>query len=111
MKIALFAAGSLFVANVFSVLMVQAEARGRAVIAGLTEMAFWIANIIAIRYAVDSFNLSLVIACLLSCFLSTYIATYLGHQNIESEIDSEQDSALEALDARVRALEGDSRGV
>jgi len=111
MKIALSAAGSLFVANVFSVLMVQAEARGRAVMAGLTEMAYWIANIIAIRYAVNSFNLSLVVACLLSCFLSTYVATRFGHQNIENEIDSEQDNALETLDARVRALEGDSRGV
>ena len=45
MKIALLAALALGVANVFSVLMVQAEARGRPVVAGLTEVGFWVANI------------------------------------------------------------------
>ena len=49
MKIALLAALSLGVANVFSVLMVQAEARGRPHVAGMTEVGYWLANISALR--------------------------------------------------------------
>ena len=56
MKIALLAALSLGVANVFSVLMVQAEARGRPHVAGMTEVGYWLANIFCIKTAVSHFT-------------------------------------------------------
>jgi len=111
MKIALFAAGSLFIANIFSVLMVQAEARGRSFIAGITEMAYWLANISATRYAVTSFHLNLVVCCVVAAFFSTWLATHVGHKNIEDVTDIRQDGELDALEARLKALEADSKGV
>ena len=110
MKIALFAAGSLFIANIFSVLMVQAEARGRSFIAGITEMAYWLANIVATRYAVTSFHLDLVICCTISAFFSTWLATHIGHKQIDDVTDSRQDNELSELEARLEALEADSKG-
>jgi hypothetical protein len=106
MKLALLAALSLGVANVFSVLMVQAEARGRPVVAGLTEVGFWIANIFCIKTAVSNFTWQLVVFCLISAYISTYFATRHGHEGIEDVTDVRQDYDLAALEARVDYLEG-----
>jgi hypothetical protein len=107
MKIALLAALSLAIANVFSVLMVQAEARGRSHIAGLTEVGFWIANIFAVKCAVTHFTWQLIVCCLVSAYVSTYFATHHGHQNIEDPVDERQDSELAELESRIEVLEGE----
>ena len=105
MKIALLAALALGVANVFSVLMVQAEARGRPVVAGLTEVGYWLANIFCIKTAVSNFTWQLVCFCLVSAYISTYFATRHGHENIEDVTDVRQDSELNKLEERVDVLE------
>jgi len=107
MKIALLAALALGVANVFSVLMVQAEARGRPVVAGLTEVGFWVANIFCIKTAVNHFTLQLVIFCVISAYISTYFATRHGHENIEDVTDVRQDNELSLLEERIETLEAD----
>ena len=107
MKIALLAALSLGVANVFSVLMVQAESRGRPVVAGLTEIAYWFANILTIRWAVSSFTWELALFCSCSAYLSTYFATKHGHEGIDDPVDARQDSVLDSLAKRLAALEGE----
>jgi len=107
MKIALLAAIALGVANVFSVLMVQAEARGRPVVAGLTEVGFWVANIFCIKTAVNHFTLQLVIFCVISAYISTYFATRHGHENIEDVTDVRQDNELSLLEERIETLEAD----
>ena len=107
MKIALLAAIALGVANVFSVLMVQAEARGRPVVAGLTEVGFWVANIFCIKTAVDHFTWQLVIFCVISAYISTYFATRHGHENIEDVTDVRQDNELSLLEERIETLEAD----
>ena len=107
MKIALLAAIALGVANVFSVLMVQAEARGRPVVAGLTEVGFWVANIFCIKTAVNHFTLQLVIFCVISAYISTYFATRHGHENIEDVTDVRQDNELSLLEERIEILEAD----
>ena len=106
MKLALLAAWSLGIANVFSVLMVQAEARGRPVVAGLTEVGFWLANILCIKTAVNDFTWQLVVFCIISAYISTYFATRHGHENIEDVTDVRQDYDLAALEERVDYLEG-----
>ena len=106
MKLALLAALSLGIANVFSVLMVQAEARGRPVVAGLTEVGFWLANIFCIKTAVNDFTWQLVVFCIISAYISTYFATRHGHENIEDVTDVRQDYDLAALEERVDYLEG-----
>lgn len=106
MKIALLAALSLGVANIFSVLMVQAEARGRAHIAGLTEVGYWLANIFAVKCAVTHFTLLLIVLCLISAYVSTYAATHHGHESIEDPIDLRQDTELAELEERIEVLEG-----
>lgn len=106
MTFALLAALSLGVANVFSVLMVQAEARGRPVVAGLTEMAYWIANILTVKFAVTHFTLWLVLFCLASAYVSTYYATRHGHEGIDDVNDVRQDNALALLEERIEILEG-----
>jgi len=103
---ALLAALSLGVANVFSVLMVQAEARGRPVVAGLTEMAYWIANILTVKFAVTHFTVWLVTFCLISAYISTYYATKHGHEGIDDVTDIRQDNALALLEERIETLEG-----
>ena len=105
MKIALLAALSLGVANIFSVLMVQAEARGRPVVAGVAEVLFWLCNILCIKFAVTHFTLELAIFCCISAFASTYLATRHGHENIEDPIDMRQDSELDSLEKRLSSLE------
>lgn len=105
MGVALIAALALAVANVFSVIMVQAEARGRPVVAGLAEVAYWLANIWVIKTAVDHFTPWLVICCLIAAYLSTYFATRHGHESIEDPIDLRQDEELAELEARVEVLE------
>jgi len=105
MKIALLAALSLGVANVFSVLMVQAEARGRPHVAGMTEVGYWLANIFCIKTAVSHFTWQLVCFCLVSAYISTYFATHHGHQNIEDVTDVRQDNELNSLEERVEVLE------
>ena len=107
MKIALLAALALGVAKVFSVLMVQAEARGRPVVAGLTEVGFWVANIFCIKTAVNHFTLQLVIFCVISAYISTYFATRHGHENIEDVTDVRQDNELSLLEERIETLEAD----
>ena len=107
MKIALLAAIALGVANVFSVLMVQAEARGRPVVAGLTEVGFWVANIFCIKTAVNHFTWQLVIFCVISAYISTYFATRHGHKNIEDVTDVRQDNELSLLEERIETLEAD----
>ena len=107
MKIALLAAIALGVANVFSVLMVQAEARGRPVVAGLTEVGFWVANIFCIKTAVNHFTWQLVIFCVISAYISTYFATRHGHENIEDVTDVRQDNELSLLEERIETLEAD----
>jgi len=111
MKLALLAALSLGVANVFSVLMVQAEARGRPVVAGLTEVGYWVANIFCIKTAVNDFTWQLVFFCVISAYISTYFATRHGHDNIEDVTDVRQDNDLNLLEERVEVLEAkdDSR--
>lgn len=106
MKIALLAALALGVANVFSVLMVQAEARGRPHVAGMTEVGYWFANIFCIKTAVSHFTWQLVVLCLISAYISTYFATRHGHENIEDVTDVRQDYDLAALEERVDYLEG-----
>lgn len=106
MKIALLAALSLGVANVFSVLMVQAEARGRPVVAGITEVGFWVANILTIKFAVTHFTWELVLFCVISAYLSTYFATRHGHEQIDDVTDTRQDNELNELETRVEVLEG-----
>ena len=108
MKLALLAALSLGIANVFSVLMVQAEARGRPVVAGLTEVGFWIANIFCIKTAVSNFTWQLVFFCVISAYISTYFATRHGHESIEDVTDVRQDYDLAALEERVDYLEGNN---
>lgn len=108
MKLALLAALSLGIANVFSVLMVQAEARGRPVVAGLTEVGFWLANIFCIKTAVNDFTWQLVVFCIISAYISTYFATRHGHENIEDVTDVRQDYDLAALEKRVDYLEGNN---
>ena len=110
MRVLLLASGSLFIANIFAVLMVQAEARGRATMAAVTEMAFYLANITATKYAIDNFHAGIVVACCFSAGLSTWIATKHGHKNIEDKTDSRQDEDLALLEARLEALEADSKG-
>ena len=105
MKIALLAALALGVANVFSVLMVQAEARGRPHVAGITEVGYWLANIFCIKTAVSNFTWQLVCFCLVSAYISTYFATRHGHENIEDVTDVRQDSELNKLEERVDVLE------
>lgn len=105
MKVALLAALSLGIANVFSVLMVQAEARGRPVVAGLTEVGFWVANIFCIKTAVNHFTWQLVVFCVISAYISTYFATRHGHEGIEDVTDVRQDSELNKLEERVDVLE------
>ena len=105
MKLALLAALSLGIANVFSVLMVQAEARGRPVVAGLTEVGFWVANIFCIKTAVSNFTWQLVVFCVISAYISTYFATRHGHESIEDVTDVRQDSDLNLLEERVEVLE------
>ena len=105
MIFALLAALSLGVANVFSVLMVQAEARGRPVVAGVTEMAYWIANILTIKFAVTHFTVWLVTLCLISAYVSTYYATKHGHEGIEDVTDVRQDNVLSLLEERIEVLE------
>ena len=105
MKIALLAALALGVANVFSVLMVQAEARGRPHVAGMTEVGYWFANIFCIKTAVSNFTWQLVCFCLVSAYISTYFATRHGHENIEDVTDVRQDSELNKLEERVDVLE------
>ena len=107
MKIALLAALALGVANVFSVLMVQAEARGRPVVAGLTEVGFWVANIFCIKTAVNHFTWQLVIFCVISAYISTYFATRHGHENIEDVTDVRQDNEVSVLEERIETLEAD----
>jgi hypothetical protein len=107
MGVALLAAFSLAVANVCSVIMVQAEARGRPVVAGLAEVAYWGANILTIKFAVTHFTVWLVLFCLVSAYLSTYFATKHGHESIEDPIDLRQDEELAELEARVETLEGE----
>jgi len=104
-KVALLAALSLGIANVFSVLMVQAEARGRPVVAGLTEVGFWVANIFCIKTAVNHFTWQLVVFCVISAYISTYFATRHGHEGIEDVTDVRQDSELNKLEERVDVLE------
>jgi len=106
MKSALLAALSLGIANVFSVLMVQAEARGRPVVAGLTEVGFWIANIFCIKTAINDFTPMLIAFCICSAYVSTYFATRHGHEGIEDVTDLRQDYDLSALEARIERLEG-----
>lgn len=110
MKIALLAALSLGVANIFSVLMVQAEARGRPVVAGVTEVGYWVANILTIRFAVTHFTWELVLFCIISAYLSTYIATRHGHEQIDDVTDTRQDNELNELEARIEALETKNAG-
>ena len=105
MKIALLAALALGVANVFSVLMVQAEARGRPHVAGITEVGYWLANIFCIKTAVSNFTWQLVCFCLVSAYISTYFATRHGHEGIEDVTDVRQDSELNKLEERVEVLE------
>ena len=105
MKIALLAALALGVANVFSVLMVQAEARGRPHVAGITEVGYWLANIFCIKTAVSNFTWQLVCFCLVSAYISTYFATRHGHEGIEDITDVRQDSELNKLEERVEVLE------
>ena len=105
MKIALLAALALGVANVFSVLMVQAEARGRPHVAGITEVGYWLANIFCIKTAVNHFTWQLVIFCVISAYISTYFATRHGHEGIEDVTDVRQDSELNKLEERVDVLE------
>lgn len=105
MKIALLAALALGVANVFSVLMVQAEARGRPHVAGITEVGYWLANIFCIKTAVSNFTWQLVCFCLVSAYISTYFATRHGHEGIEDVTDVRQDSELNKLEERVDVLE------
>ena len=105
MKVALLAALSLGIAHVFSVLMVQAEARGRPVVAGLTEVGFWVANIFCIKTAVNHFTWQLVVFCVISAYISTYFATRHGHEGIEDVTDVRQDSELNKLEERVDVLE------
>jgi hypothetical protein len=107
MKIALLAALSLGVANVFSVLMVQAEARGRPHVAGITEVGYWFANIFCIKTAVSHFTWQLIVFCLISAYISTYFATRHGHENIEDVTDLRQDNELSLLEERIEVLEGD----
>jgi len=104
-KIALLAALSLGIANVFSVLMVQAEARGRPHVAGITEVGYWIANIFCIKTAVNNFTWQLVVFCLISAYISTYFATRHGHEGIEDVTDQRQDNELNSLEERVEVLE------
>ena len=105
MKIALLAALALGVANVISVLMVLAEARGRPHVAGMTEVGYWFANIFCIKTAVSNFTWQLVCFCLVSAYISTYFATRHGHENIEDVTDVRQDSELNKLEERVDVLE------
>lgn len=105
MKIALLAAISLGIANVFAVLMVQAESRGRPVMAGLTEVLFWFCNILCVRWVVKSFSAELAIFCSISAFLSTYLATRYGHKNIVNPVDAHQDTVLDSLKKRLSELE------
>lgn len=104
MIFALLAALSLGVANVFSVLMVQAEARGRAHIAGITETAYWLANILCIKFAVVHFTVLTVLFCLIAAYVSAYFATHHGHQNIEDPTDSRQDEEIDELQETVEGL-------
>jgi uncharacterized protein YlxW (UPF0749 family) len=107
MKVALLAALSLGIANVFSVLMVQAEARGRPVVAGLTEVGYWVANIFCIKTAVNHFTWQLVIFCVISAYISTYFATRHGHEGIEDVTDVRQDNEINKLEERVEVLEAE----
>ena len=104
MKFALFAALSLGVANIFSVLMVQAEARGRAHIAGMTEMAYWLANILCIKFAVVHFTVWTVLFCLVAAYVSTFFATRHGHENIDDPTDARQDQEIDELQDKVENL-------
>jgi uncharacterized protein YlxW (UPF0749 family) len=104
MKYALFAALSLGIANIFSVLMVQAEARGRAHIAGMTEMAYWLANILCIKFAVVHFTVWTIIFCLVMAYVSTYFATHHGHESIDDPTDARQDSEIDELQESVEKL-------
>ena len=105
MTTALFAALSLGVANVFSVLMVQAESRGRPVVAGLTEIAYWFANFLCLRWAITHFTWQLALFCSLSAYLSTYFATKHGHEGIDDPTDARQDSEIDSVEARLTAIE------
>ena len=105
MGLALEAAVALAIANVFSVIMVQAEARGRPHVAAFSEVAFWLSNIWVIKTAVYHFTPLLVVLCIISAYLSTYLATRHGHETIEDPIDLRQDEEIAELESRVEELE------
>jgi len=110
---ALAMAASFAVANIFSVLMVQSEARNRAVLAGTFEAAFALFWIEASHYSLNSLNahesattqLLMLGALLIGNFTGGYIGTKVGHRLVRNHVEEQMDERLAEAEAAMLIAE------
>lgn len=97
--------GCFVLANIFSTLMVQAEARNRAVMAGTFEGVFALFWIVAARYSIIALgykNIWDIAIILVVLFAGNFVGAWMGVKVGERYITDEDD---EALDNRIHELE------
>jgi hypothetical protein len=90
--IVLAAAAAMFIQDLLAVLMVQAEARNRAVLAGVMDCLQWPAGMVTTAVTVTAFQghdgarTGLVIAAVSAAnFAGTWTAVHLGRRHIREE--------------------------
>lgn len=105
--VALMTFGCFVLANIFSTLMVQAEARNRAVLSGLFEGIFALFWIVAARYSIIALgykrilDVALILAVL---FAGNFVGAFLGVKVGERYITDEDDEALQVRVAETEAF-------
>ena len=111
MTIIIFAAISMLVADVLSVLLVQAEARNRAVLSGALDTVGWGAGIFVTLSTINSLNghdkplmYGVIAAVSIANFGGSYLGVRLGRRwvkDIPAGTLAERVARLEAINPRV----------
>lgn len=99
--------GCFVLANIFSTLMVQAEARNRAVLGGTFEGIFALFWIVAARYSIIALgyhNAWDVVFILTALFAGNFVGAFLGVKVGERYITDEDDEALQKRVAETEAF-------
>lgn len=109
---ALATLGCFLGANVFSVFMVQAEARNDAFKAGVFEAGYALFWIVAARYSVDTLNghgtarmVVMLTALVLGNFAGAYIGTKWGERLVRDHEAEEVDERLAEAEAALLMAE------
>jgi len=98
--IALLTFGCFVFANIASTLMVQAEARNRAIMAGIFESAYALFWIYAAKYALDTSPIEIT-ALIAGNFLGAVIGTKVGEKWVTDHADVELKERLHEAEAAV----------